>query len=79
MSARYEHVEAAGAVVELLGPSAKLGDDVITDHALVIGDPDATALVVEGSLADLTSLVGALAAVLLGPADVVITHDGSTP
>ncbi|ONH62376.1 hypothetical protein CcI49_03075 [Frankia sp. CcI49] len=74
MSDRYEHIEAAGAEVELLGPGAELGDNVIADHAVVIGDPGATALVVEGSLNELTALVGALAAVLLGPADGILPY-----
>lgn len=66
MSARYEHVEATAAPIRLVGPGTELGDDVVADQALVIGNKYATALVVEGSPDELTALVDTLAAALRG-------------
>lgn len=60
MSARYEHTDAASTPVALVGPGTELGDDIVADHTLVIGDKCATALVVEGSPAELAAFIDRL-------------------
>lgn len=54
MSGRYEWV-GAEADVQLGHGGEKVGQDTIQEgaHALILGDPDGTALVVEGTADDL--------------------------
>jgi hypothetical protein len=47
MSERYEHIYPEGAAI--VGPGEVLGVERIRDLAVVLGDPNASALVVEGS------------------------------
>ena len=47
MSERYEHIYPEGAAI--VGPGEVLGLERVRDLAVVLGDPNATALVVEGS------------------------------
>ncbi len=48
MSERYEHVNADAAEPRIVGPGTVIGGDVISGHALILGDPWASAFVIEG-------------------------------
>jgi len=48
MSARFEHVDSS--LVTLVPAGEELGDTVVDDYALVIGDPWDCAAVIEGTL-----------------------------
>lgn len=53
MSMRYESATAADLPVDTVGPGTELGANTVEQHALVIGDPSASAFAVEGSQDDL--------------------------
>lgn len=53
MSERYEMTTANGCPVVLEIPGEELGEDVLTEHALILGDTYSTALAVEGALPEL--------------------------
>jgi hypothetical protein len=54
MSQRYEFNDS-NAELEIVGPGTDLGEDQLgpARYALVIGDPSASAYVIEGSLTEL--------------------------
>ena len=56
MADRYEMVDV-GTRFLVVAPGTELGADVIEEHALVIGNPDMSALVVVGTLTDLEELL----------------------
>lgn len=64
MSERYELTGAATAPVRVVGPGTVLGEDTVAHHGLVIGDPHAGAMVVEGTRAELVEFVSLLGASL---------------
>jgi hypothetical protein len=53
MSERYEMTTASGCPVTLESPGEDIGEDILTGHALVIGDRYSSAMVVEGTRAEL--------------------------
>jgi hypothetical protein len=60
MSGRYEWESAPAVEVSCLPPGEELGNGRTNAWALVIGDPDATAFVVQGTRDDLLSFADRL-------------------
>lgn len=57
MSNRYESISAANCPVECVLPGVTLQGDILETPAVILGDQDATALVIEGSFQDLRMLL----------------------
>jgi hypothetical protein len=66
MSERYEWAEAERMPIEIVEPGTHIGEWNTTSHALILGDPDATAFVVEGSPQQLCEFASRIVALVRG-------------
>jgi hypothetical protein len=57
MSNRYESISATNCPVECVLPGVTLGEHTQEKPAVIIGDQDATALVIEGDFEDIRVLL----------------------
>lgn len=71
MTKRYECVDAVNVNPKLVGPGVTIGYDEVAEHALILGDPDATALYIVGDLDQLRQLVGQILTVVAHEVSVV--------
>lgn len=62
MTGRFAHTAADEVEVTVAGPGTRLADTIIGPgrYAVVLGDPEATALVIEGTSASLRGVIATL-------------------